>query len=73
MLFLRIIKKVVAANVQIMNADPRRMFTFGVGIILLYLCSLLMRGLQITIESDQVTLWYHSRSPLCSMQTVQLC
>ncbi|PPQ90042.1 hypothetical protein CVT25_006359 [Psilocybe cyanescens] len=35
----------VSANVQIMNDDIRRMFTFG-----------------ITIESDEVTLWYHSRS-----------
>ncbi|PPQ89009.1 hypothetical protein CVT25_005108 [Psilocybe cyanescens] len=35
----------VSANVQIMNDDVRRMFTFG-----------------ITIESDEVTLWYHSRS-----------
>ncbi|PPQ88968.1 hypothetical protein CVT25_005067 [Psilocybe cyanescens] len=38
-------RQIVSANVQIMNDDVRRMFTFG-----------------ITIECDQVTLWYHSRS-----------
>uniref|UniRef100_A0A8H7Y5C7 Protein kinase domain-containing protein n=1 Tax=Psilocybe cubensis TaxID=181762 RepID=A0A8H7Y5C7_PSICU len=38
-------KKIVSANVQIMNGDVRRMFTFG-----------------ITIECDQVTLWFHCRS-----------
>ncbi|PPQ83150.1 hypothetical protein CVT25_005393 [Psilocybe cyanescens] len=38
-------KQIVSANVQIMNDDVRRMFTFG-----------------ITIECDQVTLWFHSRS-----------
>ncbi|PPQ85559.1 hypothetical protein CVT25_006729 [Psilocybe cyanescens] len=38
-------QKILSANVQIMNDDTRRMFTFG-----------------ITIEADQMTLWYHSRS-----------
>ncbi|KAH9479872.1 hypothetical protein JR316_0008468 [Psilocybe cubensis] len=38
-------RQAVSANVQIMNDDVRRMFTYG-----------------ITIESDLVTVWYHSRS-----------
>ncbi|KAF4623612.1 hypothetical protein D9613_001475 [Agrocybe pediades] len=37
--------QVVSANVQIMNADARRMFSFGV-----------------TIEEDELRLWYFSRS-----------
>ncbi|PPQ70828.1 hypothetical protein CVT25_012520 [Psilocybe cyanescens] len=37
--------QIVSANVQIMNDDVRRMFTFG-----------------ITIECDEVTLWFHCRS-----------
>ncbi|PPQ79050.1 hypothetical protein CVT25_002359 [Psilocybe cyanescens] len=38
-------EKMLSANVQIMNDDVRRMFTFG-----------------ITIEANEMSLWYYSRS-----------